>query len=54
MEILYGNIMSNMRFNFDKMGSSRIDLLGLPYDTCSVMHYNAYAFTKVTNLEFVL
>lgn len=47
IEIVYGNIMSSMQYNFQKMNSRQIDLLDTPYDTCSVMHYNAYAFTMV-------
>ena len=47
IEIIYPNIMSSMRYNFDKMSNRQIDHLGMPYDTCSVMHYNAFAFTMV-------
>ena len=36
MEMIYH--VSNLR---------KIDHLGAQYDTCSVMHYGAYAFAKV-------
>ena len=36
-----------MVYNFDKMNLYQIDLLKAKYDTCSVMHYNEYAFSKV-------
>ena len=39
--------MSGMSYNFDKMSSYRVDTLNTPFDTCSVMHYGAYAFAKV-------
>ena len=47
VKILTQNIQSSMVYNFEKMNLYQIDLLKAKYDTCSVMHYNAYAFTKV-------
>ena len=41
------NIQYKMVYNFDKMNLYQIDLLKAEYDTCSVMHYNEYAFSKV-------
>merc|ERR1712038_386032 len=46
VKILTQNIQSSMVYNFEKMNLYQIDLLKAKYDTCSVMHYNAYAFTK--------
>jgi len=40
--------MSDMSYNFMKYNLNQINHLGAPYDTCSVMHYGAYAFSKVT------
>ena len=37
-----------MEANFLKYDLRKIDHLGAEYDTCSVMHYGAYAFAKVT------
>ena len=37
-----------MEFNFLKYDLRKIDHLGAKYDTCSVMHYGAYAFAKVS------
>ena len=36
-----------MEYNFLKYDLNKIDHLGASYDTCSVMHYGAYAFSKV-------
>ena len=47
MRILTQNIQARMIYNFDKMNLYQIDLLKAEYDTCSVMHYNEYAFSKV-------
>ena len=48
MRILTQNVQARMIYNFDKMNLYQIDLLKAEYDTCSVMHYGAYAFAKVT------
>ena len=42
------NIRAGMEANFLKYDLRKIDHLGAEYDTCSVMHYGAYAFAKVT------
>ena len=47
VKILKQNIQGQMVYNFDKMNLYQIDLLKAKYDTCSVMHYNEYAFSKV-------
>ena len=47
VKILKQNIQYKMVYNFDKMNLYQIDLLKAEYDTCSVMHYNEYAFSKV-------
>jgi len=44
--INWENIMSGMEYNFLKYDLSKISHLGASYDTCSVMHYGAYAFSK--------
>ena len=43
-----------MEFNFLKYDLNKIDHLGADYDTCSVMHYGATAFAKVTTCNTVL
>ena len=45
--IVWDNINPSMKYNFMKYTLSQITHLNAPYDTCSVMHYNAYAFSKV-------
>ena len=47
ISINWNNIQSGMEFNFLKYDLRKIDHLGAKYDTCSVMHYGAYAFAKV-------
>ena len=47
ISIQWDNIKSGMEFNFLKYDLRKIDHLGAEYDTCSVMHYGAYAFAKV-------
>ena len=42
-----GNIMRGMEYNFMKYSLAKINHLGAKYDTCSVMHYGAYAFSRV-------
>ena len=49
VEILWNNIMGDMSYNFMKYNLNQINHLGAPYDTCSVMHYGAFAFSKVAN-----
>ena len=46
--INWANIQTGMEFNFLKYDLRKIDHLGAKYDTCSVMHYGAYAFAKVS------
>jgi len=41
-----GNIMRGMEYNFMKYSLAKINHLGAKYDTCSVMHYGAYAFSR--------
>ena len=47
--INWSNIREGMEYNFLKYDLRKIDHLGAEYDTCSVMHYGAYAFAKVRN-----
>ncbi|XP_065648147.1 low choriolytic enzyme isoform X2 [Hydra vulgaris] len=42
--IVWNNIQSDMRFNFDKFDRNRINSLGFPYDYESMMHYDQTAF----------
>ena len=46
--IMWNNIMSGMEYNFLKYDLRKINHLGASYDTCSVMHYGATAFAKVS------
>ena len=39
--------MRGMEYNFMKYSLAKINHLGAKYDTCSVMHYGAYAFSRV-------
>ena len=48
ISINWSNIQAGMEFNFLKYDLRKIDHLGAEYDTCSVMHYGAYAFAKVS------
>ena len=52
--INWKNIKDGMEYNFLKYDLRKIDHLGAKYDTCSVMHYGAYAFSKVRNFIFQL
>ena len=45
--INWGNIESGMEHNFLKYDLTEIRHLGATYDTCSLMHYGANAFSKV-------
>lgn len=40
------NIQRGMEYNFLKYSLYKIDHLKAAYDTCSVMHYGAYAFSR--------
>ncbi|EFX77172.1 hypothetical protein DAPPUDRAFT_305917 [Daphnia pulex] len=44
--INWDNIIDGMAYNFQKYNLDRIQYLGAPYDTGSVMHYDAFAFAK--------
>ncbi|KAG1667121.1 Zinc metalloproteinase nas-7 [Nymphon striatum] len=46
VEIIWTNIVDGMRFNFQKVSSGTSQTFGESYDYNSLMHYNAYAFTK--------
>ena len=47
MCIVTSIIALGMEYNFLKYDLNKIDHLDAAYDTCSVMHYGAYAFSKV-------
>jgi len=46
VRINWNNILTGMEFNFQKYSLTTINHLNAAYDTCSVMHYGAYAFSK--------
>jgi len=46
ISINWKNILPGMEYNFIKYDLRKIDHLGADYDTCSVMHYGAYAFSR--------
>jgi len=44
VEINWSNIPQDVAYNFDKYAPDQINTFGVPYDTASIMHYDAYAF----------
>ncbi|KAJ6647407.1 Meprin A subunit beta [Pseudolycoriella hygida] len=44
--IAWQHIIPGMEHNFNKYGADVITNFGVEYDVVSVMHYNAYAFTR--------
>jgi len=44
--IQWQHIIEDMEHNFNKYDADYITNFNVPYDVVSVMHYNAYAFTK--------
>lgn len=48
VRILWDNINPSMKYNFMKYSLTQISHLNAPYDTCSVMHYNGKAFSRVS------
>ncbi|KAG1668557.1 Zinc metalloproteinase nas-7 [Nymphon striatum] len=46
VKIIWTNIVAGMKFNFQKISSRTSQTFGESYDYNSLMHYNAYAFTK--------
>jgi len=46
IKINWHNIIKGMEYNFLKYDLNKINHLNADYDTCSVMHYGAYAFSK--------
>ncbi|GIY57597.1 zinc metalloproteinase nas-14 [Caerostris darwini] len=51
IEILWGNVMSEEKqTNFAKHLPEALNFLKFPYDYQSVMHYDAYAFSKSPKL----
>jgi len=42
----WDNIQPGLQYNFLKYDLRKIQHLGAEYDTCSVMHYGAYAFSR--------
>lgn len=46
VEIVYDNIRSGVESNFHKLNGRYVKTFGVPYDYNSVMHYNAYSFSK--------
>ena len=47
IRVLTQNIKPGMGRNFDKLMPTQIDIMGTPYDACSVMHYGQSAFARV-------
>ncbi|XP_028399993.1 zinc metalloproteinase nas-13-like [Dendronephthya gigantea] len=52
VDILWDNIIPDLKFNFEKQSEDTVDSLGVQYDYESVMHYGAYAFSK-NNLKTI-
>ncbi|KAB7498760.1 Zinc metalloproteinase nas-15 [Armadillidium nasatum] len=46
IEVIWTNIRTGMKNNFDKYDWSTIQSLGVEYDLGSIMHYGPYAFAK--------
>ena len=42
-----GEITAKGNRNFAKLLPTQIDIMGTPYDACSVMHYGQTAFARV-------
>ncbi|XP_023325705.1 zinc metalloproteinase nas-4 [Eurytemora carolleeae] len=53
IRINWDNIIQGMEYNFLKYDLNKIDHLGAEYDTCSVMHYGAFAFSKARDPTIV-
>jgi len=48
VKINYENIDKERWHNFEKYSHDKIDLLGIEYDYCSIMHYSAKAYSNNT------
>jgi hypothetical protein len=44
VEIVWDNIQTAARFNFEKFNDTTVSMLGIPYDYMSLMHYKQFAF----------
>ncbi|XP_050693479.1 zinc metalloproteinase nas-6-like [Eriocheir sinensis] len=53
IRILTNNIKAGMEYNFDKLGPEKIQTMGLPYDTSSLMQYGKNAFAKENGLNTI-
>ncbi|XP_023325046.1 zinc metalloproteinase nas-13-like [Eurytemora carolleeae] len=53
IRINWSNIIKGMEFNFLRYNLNKIDHLGADYDTCSIMHYGEYAFSKARDPTIV-
>ncbi|XP_071106281.1 meprin A subunit beta-like [Haliotis cracherodii] len=52
--IVWNNIESGKEHNFQAHPSSELDTFGVPYDYDSIMHYNAYEFSKDDNKPTII
>lgn len=46
VQILWANILPGLEDNFARYSRAEVSTLSLPYDTESVMHYGATAFSR--------
>ncbi|KAL7636754.1 UNVERIFIED_CONTAM: hypothetical protein RMT77_012508 [Armadillidium vulgare] len=47
VDVMWRNIRREARNNFEKRHPNSVDLLSMPYDIDSVMHYSPHAFSKL-------
>lgn len=52
--INWGNIPSDVAYNFDKFSPGEVDAHGVEYDYSSIMHYDAYAFAIDRNVPTII
>jgi hypothetical protein len=52
--INWGNIPSDVAYNFDKFNYGEVDTFNVPYDYSSIMHYDAYAFAIDTRTPTII
>lgn len=49
VQVIWHNIPTDLKYNFDKWDDRTVDTMGLPYDYGSIMHYGARDFAMNRN-----